>query len=681
MARRRFSYPLSLAVVVAILIALTGGWIAWWNYRSGVRNVRDLAATMFDQISREAAGETTAFLMRAPPAAEALDVIARADTAATPNTELVRRFEAVLRANPSFTWVSYADKDGRFTGVHRKPDGALEVNLSSITEGVTVRDEYTIAPDGTWIDPRQTENTKYDPRTRPFYTLAAAGRSGVWTPPYVFEGDNAPGITFALPNAHPALAGVFTIDFDLARLSELTRQLKVSEHGKVVLLSTDDVVLAHPSAPVVRPRVANASPELVHVAELNDPAVRALRAAGANATTFELDGEPYVARTLAISIPGGPAWQVLAYAPESDFTSGVRGRMLFSLLISLIAVVVAVIVAWLLARRVSGPLITLAGEMAKAGKLHLEDVEDHSSMFKEIDMMNTALVQMKGGLRSFARYVPRDLVRTLVESGLDAELTGELRTLTIFFSDLEGFTSLAETRRPDDLVKFLGKYFDDISRIIANESGTIDKYMGDGIMAFWGAPTKVEDHAARACIASLMCQRRVKELSKQGTNLATRIGLATGEVLVGNIGSYERMNYTVMGDIANLASRIEGINKQYGTSLMISEATFEAAKDVIVARPVDVVAVKGKKQGVPIYELLALRSDKDTAAEAVAEKSTRALDAYLERKFAEAAALWDEIIADRPDDQAATVMRDRAVEFTAASPPPEWTGVWVATSK
>jgi adenylate cyclase len=680
MARRRFSYPLSLAVVVAVLIALTGGWIAWWNYRSGVRNVRELASSMFDQISREAAGETSAFLMRAPPAAEALDAIARADTAATPSTELVTRFEAVLRANPSFTWVSYADKDGRFTGVHRRPDGALEVNLSSITDGVTTRDERTIAPDGTWIDPKQTVDTKYDPRTRPFYKLAAAGRQGVWTPPYVFEGDNAPGITFALPHGHPDLAGVFTIDFDLARLSELTRQLKVSEHGRVVLLA-DDVVLAHPTAAVVRPRLADSAPELVHVAELEDPAVRALRAAGANATAFELDGEPYVARTLAISIPGSPAWQVLAYAPESDFTAGVRGRMMFSLLISLIAVVIAVAVAWLLARRVSGPLTTLAGEMAKAGKLHLEDVEDHSSMFKEIDMMNTALVQMKGGLRSFARYVPRDLVRTLVESGLDAELTGELRTLTIFFSDLEGFTSLAETRRPDDLVKFLGKYFDDISRIIAKERGTIDKYMGDGIMAFWGAPTTVEDHAARACIASLMCQRRVRELSKEGTNLATRIGLATGEVLVGNIGSYERMNYTVMGDIANLASRIEGINKQYGTSLMISEATFEAAKDVIVARPVDVVAVKGKKQGVPIYELLALKSDGDAAAEAVAEKSTRALDAYLARKFSVAAALWNEIIADRPDDQAATVMRDRAVAFAAEPPPPEWTGVWVATSK
>jgi len=266
-------------------------------------------------------------------------------------------------------------------------------------------------------------------------------------------------------------------------------------------------------------------------------------------------------------------------------------------------------------------------------------------------------------------------------SGLDAELTGELRVLTIFFSDLEGFTSLAETKKPDELVKFLGQYFDDISKIIAAERGTVDKYMGDGIMAFWGAPTQVEDHAVRACVAALQCQRRVAELAAKGVYLATRIGLATGEVLVGNIGSTERMNYTVMGDIANLASRIEGINKQYGTQLMISEATYEQAKQVVVARPVDVVAVKGKTQGVPIYELLALVSDHDAKAEALAKTSALALDAYLARRFDEAAAAWTQILDGKPGDVVATIMRDRAIALAAVPPPPEWTGVTVATEK
>jgi adenylate cyclase len=330
---------------------------------------------------------------------------------------------------------------------------------------------------------------------------------------------------------------------------------------------------------------------------------------------------------------------------------------------------------------VSRPLIALAGEMAKVGRLELDTLQGRPSLFREIDMMNTALLQMKHGLRSFARYVPRDLVRTLVASGLDAELTGEVRTLTVFFSDLVGFTALAESRTPEELVKFLATYFDDMSTIIAREHGTVDKYMGDGIMAFWGAPTTVEDHARRACFAALACQQCVRELAKQGTNLATRIGLATGDVLVGNIGSTERMNYTVMGDTANLASRIEGINKQYGTQLMISESTFRDAGDAIVARPVDVVAVKGKKLGIRLYELLARASDHDTAAVEIAAISTRALDAYVARRFDEAAAAWGEILANRPDDGAALAMRERALAFLATPPPPDWAGVTVATQK
>jgi adenylate cyclase len=172
----------------------------------------------------------------------------------------------------------------------------------------------------------------------------------------------------------------------------------------------------------------------------------------------------------------------------------------------------------------------------------------------------------------------------------------------------------------------------------------------------------------------------VKELSRDGAVLTTRIGLATGSVLVGNIGSTQRMNYTVMGDIANLASRLEGLNKQYGTESMISEETYEQAKAEIVARPIDVVAVKGKKQGVKVYEVLALASDNDADATAIADASRRALDAYLAQKFDEAAAAWDEVLAKRPGDKAASTMKTRALGY-AVNPPERWSGVMIATEK
>jgi adenylate cyclase len=679
-ARRLFSYPLSLAVVVAALIAFTGGWIAWWNYRAGLANIRSLAAGLFDQVARQAATGTESFLLRAPPAAATLAGLAALDEQDLPTEALARRFVAALRANAGFSWVSYSDEAGTFTGALRTSAGTLRVNRSRIADGKTVLEEDDVADDGSWRPARREADTGYDPRTRPFYRLAAAARRGVWTPPYVFEGQNVPGITYALPLYRGgALRGVFTIDFDLARLSELARELRFSPNGRVVVLTADDIVLAHPTAPVVT--AAAGQPALVPARELADPQVRALLGRR-GATELEIGGTPHLARWLPIRIDDSAAWQVLAFAPEADFTTGLTGRVVSSLLISLIAVIVAVAVAWLLARRVSKPLVGLADEMAKVGEFRIEDGgAPPPSLFREIEMMNVALARMKSGLRSFARYVPRDLVRAVVASGQPAELAGDTRELTIYFSDLAGFTSLAESRTPDELVKLLGEYFDGMSQIIASEQGTLDKYLGDGIMAFWGAPLPLPEHAARACAAALRCHRRVRELAVRGVSLATRIGIATGEVLVGNIGSTERLNYTVMGDTANLASRLEGLNKQYGTELMIAESTFEQARGAIVARPLDVVAVKGKVRGVRVYELLALASDGDAEAEALAADATSALDAYLARRFDEAIAAWERVLARRPGDRAAAVMRERAVQLAASPPGPDWTGVTVATEK
>jgi adenylate cyclase len=672
MARRVFSYPIGLAVVVAALIALTGGFIAWWNYRTGVDNVRELAGRMFDQVAREAASETEAFLLRAPPAAATLAGIAERESLPADSKPILERYATVLRANPGFKWVSYSNSDGHIYGAYRVGD-EIRVNESKIVDGSTIVDEQSIAADGAW-KPIRHDTNDYDPRTRPYYKLAAAAQTGVWTPPYVFA-EKVPGVTYALAlRKQGAVEGVFTIDFDLARLSELARSLQFSEHGRVAFTTTDGTLLAHPSEPVVREGAS--APELVKVTEVADRPLAAATASS-GASSLELGGETYLARTVPIQMAG---WQVTAYAPESDFTGTMRRRVVTPLVISFVAVVLALGAALLLARRISGPLIALSGEMTKVGKLELEERPVQHSMFREIDMMNTSLAHMKSSLRSFARYVPKDLVRLLLESGNDADLTGEVRELTIFFSDLAGFTSLSETRAPDELVRFLGEYFDSMSGIIMDERGTVDKYMGDGIMAFWGAPTRVENHAARACIATLRCQRRVKELSRDGAVLTTRIGLATGSVLVGNIGSTERMNYTVMGDIANLASRLEGLNKQYGTDSMISEETYEQAKAEIVARPIDVVAVKGKKKGVKVSEVLALASDNDAEAVAIADASHRALEAYLAQRFSEAAAAWDEVLAKRPNDKAASTMKTRSLGY-AVNPPERWSGVMIATEK
>lgn len=675
-ARRLFSYPLSLAVVVAALIAATGGWIAWWNYRAGLENIRTLAGGLFDQVARQTASSTEAFLDRAPPAAESLANIHALDRPQTSSDMMAKRSIAVMRANEGFAWVSYSDKLGTFTGALRAKD-KIRVNRSAIQDGQTTFVEHELNADGLLVEDKRGQNT-YDPRERPFFKLAAKAKQGTWTPPYVFA-ENVPGITYALPfYADGGLEGVFTIDFDLGRLSDLARALQFSPNGRVVIVSDDDIVLAHPTVSIIA--TIDGKVELVKANDVADRAMQAVLAAP-SATELEVDGTPYLARSLPINLPGGAKWRVLAFAPESDFTAGIGRRALSSLLISLVAIVIAVAVAWVLARRISQPLTHLAAEMDKVGEFRIDAAEEDHSMFREIEMMNTALSKMKGGLRSFASYVPRDLVRAVLASGQDARLSGDVRELTVYFSDLAGFTTLAETRKPDELVKFLGEYFDDMSKIIAEEKGTLDKYLGDGIMAFWGAPLPVADHAARACVAALRSQKRLVELTPEGVKLSARIGIATGDVLVGNIGSTERLNYTVMGDTANLSARLESLNKQYGTYCMIDETTYEKAKSVIVARPLDVVAVKGKTRGVRVYEILALTADNDLRAVAIAKHSTTALDAYLARRFDEAAEAWGKVLEHIPGDRTAATLQDRATAFAALPPGPDWEGVTVVTEK
>ncbi len=650
MSRRRlFSYPLSLALVVAGLVSITGGWIAWWNYRASLANTRELAGMLFDQVAHQTAEATAAFLDQAPPAAQTLGNFPDA-----PSDELARRFLAVLRANPGFAWVSYGDAHGAFTGVHRI-DGVIAVNQSSFVDGKVVVAEHDIDPSGAWTPANHGAVQNYDPRTRPFYQLAAREHRAAWTEPYRFGGKDGPGITYAQPIYDgDTLRGVLTIDFDLLHLSSLIRSLHVSEHGQVAIVSSTGTLIAHPTLPLV------------------DPAGQLVKAPA-------FGGAGDLVRSLPIA--GSPEWTAYVVAPETDFTADVRGRVVSSLLISLVAVLVAIGAASLLARRISGPLTVLASEMREAGEFRIDDRAPASSIFREIELMNRALAKMKGGLRSFARYVPRDLVRAVLASGQDASLSGETRELTVYFSDIAGFTTLAESMTPAALVKFLGKYFDDASQIIANEHGTVDKYLGDGIMAFWGAPAPLADHAAHACLAALASHKLITELAAKGTAISARIGIATGDVLVGNIGSTERMNYTVMGDTANLASRLEGLNKQYGTALMISETTYLQAKRVIIARPIDVVAVKGKLRGVRVYELLAKVSDSDLEAEAIAAFSTAALDAYLIRDFEAAAASWQRVLDKRPDDKPAAIMRARARAFAMDPPRPDWTGTTLATEK
>ena len=259
--------------------------------------------------------------------------------------------------------------------------------------------------------------------------------------------------------------------------------------------------------------------------------------------------------------------------------------------------------------------------------------------------------------------------------------------MTVMFTDIAGFTSLAELLNPEELVEFLNAYLDDMIQIIFQQAGTVDKFIGDAIMAFWGAPVPQHDHALRACLTALEMQKRLKDLRLQWRAegkppLHVRCGINTGSMIVGNIGGEGRYDYTVIGDSVNLASRMEGANKEYGTEIMISESTHSLVKEHLRTRELDLLQVKGKTKPVQVFELigtmdLAFTEEEERSLVLYAE----GLQRFKERAWADTIDLMHQAYTLDPKCQPAYLYIQRAQEFLKNPPPDSWDGVFRLLNK
>ena len=280
---------------------------------------------------------------------------------------------------------------------------------------------------------------------------------------------------------------------------------------------------------------------------------------------------------------------------------------------------------------------------------------------------------------AFSKYVPPDIVAELVEHPERLKLGGEKREITILFSDLAGFTTLSERLEPDVLVALLNEYLEAMSEVVFLEGGTLDKYIGDAVMAFWGAPRAQQDHALRACRAALAMQHRLDELNAMWRErdpewplLRMRVGINSGEPVVGNIGGEQRFNYTTLGDAVNLAARLEPACKIYGVYTMIGEPTRAAAGDAIQVRELDVLAVYGKEEPVRVYELLGLAGvDLGHRSEAIALYE-QGLETFRNRDFELAARYFEAALQVDENDGAAALYLERCREFMLNPPPADW---------
>lgn len=279
---------------------------------------------------------------------------------------------------------------------------------------------------------------------------------------------------------------------------------------------------------------------------------------------------------------------------------------------------------------------------------------------------------------AFGKYISPTVVEMLMNHPEQLTLGGTEVEATVMFMDLEGFTTLSESLSPADLVALLSEVFAPMVEIIKQEHGTLDKFIGDAIMAFWGAPLPMADHARRAALAALAMQTKMNELSaaivtRGGPKIRARIGLHSGALVVGNIGGREQFNYTCLGDTVNLASRLEAANKVYGTRVLLSQETAQGLGPEFLIRPLGQLRVKGRQEPVRLVELLGQNGTRPDWLRIF----ENAWELYLRGEFDMAADMFAAVLAERPEDGPSQVLRERCLRFQAA-PPHVWTDIWSA---
>ena len=630
--------PWKLQVVVAavfavIVLAIAGGLI-WYNNGEVRRLVRADASTRFDRVVDRVRDEFKKGLQLAEVVLDTSTLTVETDV---PEDHLgavmvgtLRDLEKVLPAASSF-FVAW--NDGRFVMAQSMATARLpEVEAAGLPgatyvlefvdrrpAGAVVRRVVTDARGGPMGAPA-TASTDFDPRTRPWYRQASATTGAIVTEPYRFANMNQVGLTLARKSR---LTGdvVFGIDIGLASVDHTLDDLR-REHGlDLVVFSRTGELIAHPDGVRFRTEFREARAEhLPLLTQLGSPLLAELYSSfksigtGRN-FTGQLGDESYLERfeLIASNMPD----VVLGIAYPYDLVVGPADRIRYiSLLIGVGATILALGIVLAAARALARPLRRVTGDLGRIMRFDFHGGAQAQSRIEEIRSLSSAIDVLGLTLRTFAAYVPGQIVRGILGQTLVPALGGRRQPVTVLFSDVAGFTALAEGLPPEELMERTSRYFSALGEELIAGGATIDKYIGDSVMAFWNAPEDQPDHVRLACLGALRAAARVDRLNAEfeaegGVPMPTRFGLHTGEAVVGNVGSIDRMNYTALGHTVNVAARLEALGKIHGTTILVSEAVRQGAGEGFEFRFVGNEVPRGAREPVPIYSLVGLREETD----------------------------------------------------------------------
>lgn len=698
---QKFTLRFTLGTIVTFLILSVSSLTLAITYYGGMDSIRSLSRVFTKQVSKGIIDKINQLFNSAEESGNITSFAISAGLIDPKNEyKSLQLATFVLSQNPNISSVNIATPDGSKYKASREINGAVLQRSDIRTKKNIIRKYYSEEKELLQRnkDSASSFETGYDARKRPWFKKAIETQASAWTDIYESSSDQQFVYSYAKPiyDQNKQLLAVIAIDVEVTGLSHFLAEMNVFDRGRSFIVNDRRQVIAYPSRSLVdlerREKFIENGEEhsfrLYTTDNFPDQNLHlAMKAHGPGKDGFFVftgdDNSRWLGSIERYPYRGGMEFLFGVYFPQSSIMAGIYRNALYILAASGLLLLCSILAGNFFARRISSELSDLSKDVDKAGRLDIEEKPPINSRIIEIDSMNRSISRMKVSLKSFKKYVPLELVRLLNSMGQEAFIGGEKQFLTVFFSDIANFTDISEGLPPELLLEHLGKYFDGMSHEILSTGGTLDKYIGDSVMAFWGAPIAQKDHAIRACHAALECKRFTDQFCVQSSEdgnpiFRTRIGLHTGEVVVGNIGNKERMNYTIIGDSVNLASRLESLNKFYDTNILISSSTYDLVKDEFIARKLDFVAVKGRNEGLLIYELISKQSDTNSLVNTFVHQYELGLNHYIKGSWNEALTAFDRARSLSPsgDDLPSSMMQERCRTFLSEPPASDWRGVY-----
>jgi adenylate cyclase len=455
----------------------------------------------------------------------------------------------------------------------------------------------------------------YDARARPWYRETMEADRSLVSPPYLAFSIGAPVITVSAP-LRGRVPGVLAADLKLDTFSDFVQAQRPGEHGIVLIFDSNGALIAHPNFAqfVVDAMTHPSERQLPNIREINSGVVAAVlrRSHGRDhydGSIRDDQGRDYLFRVAKFTLGEQYNANILLLAAQEDFVQDVRRLQFTGLILAIIAGAAFIPIVWIFGSGMSRSLNGITAQALKLQKLAAPDPSPVTSRIKEICDLGSTVNLAQRTIWSFSRFVPKEIVRGVMDNSISTELGGVRAEISVVFTDVRDFTTIAESADPDILMHQTSRYFSVLTEAFLAEGGTIDKFIGDAVMVFWNAPNAQPDHVERACRAALAgrlaCEMLNSQFETEGLKpFFTRFGIHVGEAVVGNLGSTERMNYTALGNTVNLAARLEGLNKQFGTSILVSESVYLRAQHCFQFRAFESVIAKGMTKETRIFELV-----------------------------------------------------------------------------